>query len=135
MRQGLLTREDGRIDVAMEPHCRPEVEFLADLLRDYLESYLLAALTLKDLQQDSSDRKAFTKAALETGRAEFLAGRIGTAEALSRTTLENAVLFLIDQKYLIEQDRKLTLGPALQSAEAREAFASELRQYLNRRRA
>ena len=135
VRQGLLTREDGRIDVATEPHCRPEVEFLADLLRDYLESYLLAALTLKDLQQDSSDRKAFTKAALETGRAEFLAGRIGTAEALSRTTLENAVLFLIDQKYLIEQDRKLTLGPAMQSAEAREAFASELRQYLNRRRA
>lgn len=135
VRQGLLTREDGRIDVAPEPDCRTAVEFLADLLRDYLESYLLAALTLEDLQKAPVDKKAFTKAALETGRAEFLAGRIGAAEALSRTTLENAVLFLLDQKYLVEQDKKLTVGPAMQSAEARETFTSELRQYLNRRKA
>lgn len=135
VRQGLLAREDGRIQVAGEAHCRHQVEFLADLLRDYLEAYLLAALTLEDLQKAPSDKKGFTKAALETGRAEFLAGRIGTAEALSRTTLENAVLFLLDQKYLVEQEKKVSLGPAMQSAEARANFASELRQYLNRRKA
>jgi hypothetical protein len=63
-----------------------------------------------------------------------IAGRIGTAEALRRTTLENAGLFLLDQKYLVEQEKKLSLGPAMQSAEARAGFASELRQYLNRRK-
>jgi glycerol-3-phosphate O-acyltransferase len=135
VRQGLLVRESGEIGVAPEPHCRGEVEFLADLLRDYLESYLLAALTLEELQKGPLDKKGFTRAALETGRAEFLAGRIGTAEALSRTTLENAVAFLLDQQHLVEQDKKLSLGPNMQSPEARTQFIADLRQFLNRRKA
>ncbi|HVE87461.1 MAG TPA: 1-acyl-sn-glycerol-3-phosphate acyltransferase, partial [Myxococcales bacterium] len=90
---------------------RAQLEFLADLLRDFLESYLLAAMTVQDLATGGSmDKKAFLKAALETGRSEFLAGRISAAEALSRPTFENAVSFLLDQKALAEDGKLLKLG-------------------------
>ena len=134
VRQGLLRSEGERIVIAPEPHCRPEMEFLADLLRDFLETYLIAALALKDLEAAPLDKKSFVKAALETGRAEFLSGRIGTAESLSRPTLENAVAYFLDQKILVEQDKKLTFGPAAQSSEQRERLVVDLRTYLNRRR-
>ena len=50
------------------------------------------------------------KLALETGRAEFHAGRISAAESLAKTTLENAVAYLLDQQILVEEDKKLKLG-------------------------
>jgi glycerol-3-phosphate O-acyltransferase len=102
-------------------------------LRDYLESYLLAALTLQDVATEGAmDRKSFVRAALDTGRAAFLSGRIGAAEALSRTTLENAVEFLLDQKILVEQEKKLRLGPGYTEAGPREKLAAEIRGYLER---
>lgn len=126
---GLLVREGETLQMAPEPHVRPQMEFTADLLRDFLESYLLAALTLKDLAEAGPmDRKAFVRAALDTGRAEFLSGHIGAAEALSRTSLENAVEFLLDQKIVVEQDKKLRI----QDASAREKLAEEIRGYLAR---
>jgi glycerol-3-phosphate O-acyltransferase len=132
--QGLLARDGERIAIGTAPQCRPEVEFLADLLRDFLESYLIAALALKDLEAGPLDRKGFVKSVLETGRAEFLSGRIGTAESLSRPTLENAVAYFLDQKIVVEADKKLSLGPAAQTAEQRERLVVDLRTYLNRRR-
>jgi glycerol-3-phosphate O-acyltransferase len=131
VRLGLVLRSEDTLQQAPEPHARPYLEFLADLLRDYLEAYLLAAMTLKDVADGvATDRKAFIKFALETGRAEFHAGRIGAAESLAKTTLENAVAYLLDQKYLVEEDKKLKLGPAATDPVAREQLASEIRLYL-----
>ncbi|KFE66631.1 1-acyl-sn-glycerol-3-phosphate acyltransferase [Hyalangium minutum] len=133
VRLGLVLRSDDTLQLAPEAHARPALEFLADLLRDYLESYLLAAMTLKDVADGMvSDRKAFVKFAMETGRAEFHAGRIGAAESLAKTTLENAVAYLIDQKYLVEEDKKLKLGPAGTEPSAREQLANDIRLYLQR---
>jgi glycerol-3-phosphate O-acyltransferase len=110
------------------------LEFIADLLRDYLESYLLAAMTVQDLATEGPmDKKAFVKAALETGRSEFLAGRIGAAEALSKPTFENAVSFLLDQKALVEDGKLLKLGPAADEPHEREELLGSIRQYLRRR--
>ncbi len=103
-------------------------------MRDYLESYLLAALALEDLASEGPlDRKGFVKAALETGRAEFLSGRIGASEALSRTTLENAVEYFLDQGILVEKDKKLRLGDAYAEKPAREELVKHIRTYLHRR--
>jgi glycerol-3-phosphate O-acyltransferase len=133
VRMGLVLNEGDTIRLAPEPHARPDTEFLADLLRDYLEAYLLAAMTLEDVARGSvSDRKTFVKLVLETGRVEFLAGRIGAAESLAKVTLENAVAFLLDQKYLVEEDKKLKLGPAGAEASAREQLAEDIRLYLRR---
>jgi len=131
VRMGLVLKSEDTLQIAPEPHARPELEFLADLMRDYLESYLLAALTLKDVAEGTAtDRKSFIKLALEIGRAEFHAGRIGAAESLAKTTLENAVAYLLDQKYLVEEDKKLKLGPAASDGAAREQLPSEIRLYL-----
>ena len=53
---------------------------------------------------------------------EFLQGRIDAAEAISRTTLENALAWLLEQEMVVERDRKLVLGPAAERPEQRDAF-------------
>ncbi len=110
MRQGLLRRDGAQVSVAPEAHARPMVEFLGDLLRDLLESYLLAAQRAQELDEQGLDKKEFLKVTLEAGRAAFLAGTITASEALSKTTLENAVQFLLEQRYLMDKDRKLVAG-------------------------
>jgi glycerol-3-phosphate O-acyltransferase len=128
---GLLESGDGSL-VPRDAQARAELAFLADIIRDYLQSYLLAGLTLEDLTSGPMDRKSFIRAALETGRMEFLQGRIDAAEALSRTTLENALTWLLEQEMVIERDRKLALGPGAERPEQREAFRAELRSFLGR---
>jgi len=127
---GLLRRVQGAL-VPPDAGARATLEFLADVLRDYLQSYLLAGLTLEDLALSGPmDRKAFLRAALETGRMEFLSGRIDAPEAVSRTTLENALAWFVDQQMIVERDRKLVLGPGAETDEEREAFRDQLRSYL-----
>ena len=129
---GLLAREAGALRPASAAAI-PTLEFLADLLRDYLQSYLLAALTLEDVAKSGPmDRKVFVRAALETGRLEFLSGRLDAAEAISRTTLENALAYLLDQRVLEERERKVQLAPDFTSLEQREALRAGLRDFIGR---
>lgn len=100
------------IHIAPEPHAKPTVQFLADLLHDSLESYLLAASAVVELPPGGLDKKEFLKRALEAGRADFLAGTITAAEALSKTSLENALQFLLELQYVTEKDKKLVPGSA-----------------------
>ncbi|MCP3103441.1 1-acyl-sn-glycerol-3-phosphate acyltransferase [Myxococcus sp. K15C18031901] len=133
VRMGLLLHEGEALRVAPEPHARPELEFLADLLRDYLEPYLLATMTLNDVASGVvEDRKGFSRLAMETGRAEYHAGRITASESLAKVTLENAISYLIDQKQLVEEDKKLKLGPQAADAEVRKQLADSIREYLRR---
>ncbi len=131
-RQGILIESDGTLDVAPEPHSRPMLEFTADLLRDYLESYLLVTMGLRELSLKPLDRKAFVREVLETGRAEFLAGRIGAAESTSRANLENGLAFLLDQKLVVEEGKVLKLGPALSEPGAIDQQVERLRTFLKR---
>ncbi|ATB47628.1 1-acyl-sn-glycerol-3-phosphate acyltransferase [Corallococcus macrosporus] len=132
-RMGLVLEEHETLRVAPEAHARPDLEFLADMLRDYLEAYLLAAMTLQDVATGAAeDKKSFVKLALETGRAEYHAGRITASESLAKVTLENAVAYLLDQKLLAEADKKLTLGPAATEPQARAQLVDAIREYLKR---
>jgi glycerol-3-phosphate O-acyltransferase len=108
---GLVTRNADDVAVAQEAHVRPQVQFLADLIRDYLESYQLVARVAETMGQTPVDKKDFLGRCLEVGRADFLAGTLSANEALSKTILENALLFVIDQRYLVESDKKLVAGP------------------------
>lgn len=107
---GLLLREEQTLRVAPEAHVRPTVQFLADLLLDVLESYLLAARQAADVAKDGQDKKEYLKKALENGRADFLGGTIISAEAVSKSSLENALTYLLEQGYLTEQSKKLVRG-------------------------
>jgi glycerol-3-phosphate O-acyltransferase len=107
---GLVVRTERTLQIGEAPAARELVQFLADLARDYLESYHLAVRLGLAVTEAGQDRKDFLKRALEVGRADFLAGTINCAEALSRTNLENALLYLIDQGLLEERERKLWPG-------------------------
>jgi glycerol-3-phosphate O-acyltransferase len=109
-RLGLIVFEGDAIGAAPEDFSRPTLTFLADAMRDYLECYLLAATAASELGKEPLDKKEFIKRALEIGRGEFLEGRLTMAEALSRTTLENALLLLLELKYVAEKDKQLVPG-------------------------
>ena len=82
-------RDGATASVGPEP---ARLEFLADLLRPCVETYRVAAEALDAALGggEALDRRALVRAAMERGRAAWLAGRILYAEALSRPTLENA---------------------------------------------
>jgi glycerol-3-phosphate O-acyltransferase len=106
----LVERRGETLHLGPGAHTHALAQFLADINRDYLESYLLAVQGVADLPPGGLERKDFLKRALDVGRAEFLAGTLTCAEALSRTNLENALLFLSDQHYVLEKDKKLLRG-------------------------
>jgi glycerol-3-phosphate O-acyltransferase len=130
-REGLLSSGEGAIAAAPERHARSRLEFLADLLRDYLESYWIAAIALEDLAAHGvMERRAWVRTALELGRAEFLAGRVSTMEAISRPNLENALEWFVDRGILEAEERKVRLGPRARDEAARAALADEIRAFL-----
>ena len=77
------------------------------------------------------DRKSFVKQAMDLGRAEYHSGRITAAESLAKVTLENAVAYMLDQRYLVEEGKELKLGPAAPDVAASQQFAEEIRRYLH----
>jgi glycerol-3-phosphate O-acyltransferase len=115
-RLGVVATEDGTMRAGAR---RETLDFLADLIRPYLEAYGLAAQTLASAAQsgDPLDRRSLVKAALELGRADFLAGRVLLRESLSKATLENAFEWLSQQGALgIGPDGKRGLDPRWQAS-------------------
>jgi len=110
-RVGSVAREGERLRAGPEPE---PAAFLAEFLRPYLEAYRLAAEAAQALlatpPKGGLDRRALVKAALERGRAAFLAGRLQCREALSKATLENAVEWLVSTGRIEEQGGKLRIA-------------------------
>ncbi len=109
-RLGIIARSGSTLTVAEEPSAASTLRFIADLLLDFVESYALAAKEAAALVEAGVDKKDFLKRALENGRADFLGGTLTGAEALSKPNLENALLYLLDQKYVLEVDKRLRPG-------------------------
>jgi glycerol-3-phosphate O-acyltransferase len=131
VQEGLLVRTGQTLSIAPGPDAHETMDFYAALLRDFLESYLLAALTLKDVAvAGTMDRKSFIRAALEVGKAEYMAGRIQARESLSRTNIENAIAYFMERKILHGTERRFSMGPAYATDATRLAVAEELRRYL-----
>jgi glycerol-3-phosphate O-acyltransferase len=129
VRMGLAVRTGESISVAPEPFAQKLLCFLADLLRDYLEAYLAASLAMEELSaKQPLDRRSFIKAAMETGRAEFLAGRINAVESLSKPTMENAWLFFLEQR----RAENLRHGATEVRARVAQETAARIRSFLER---
>jgi glycerol-3-phosphate O-acyltransferase len=110
-RVGSVVRDGDRLGAGSEVE---PAAFLAEFLRPYLEAYRLAAeaslALLASPPKGGLDRRALVKAALERGRAGFLAGRLQCREALSKATLENAVEWLVTTGRVEEQGGKLKIA-------------------------
>jgi len=129
--EGLLERAEQTLSVAPSPEAHDTMNFYAELLRDFIESYLLAALTLEDVATAGSlDRKSFIRAALEIGKAEYMAGRIQAKESLARTNIENAIAYFMEQKVLHGSEKRFSVGAAYATEAARRGLAEEMRRYL-----
>lgn len=106
VRLGIAT-QDGEL---FRPAARRELlDFLADLLRPYVEAYMVTAEALSGLDGAgaSVDRKTLVKASLEQGRAAYAAGRIALRESLSKATFENAADWFGRQgAFSTESDRR-----------------------------
>jgi hypothetical protein len=79
------------------------------------------------------DPKEWAKAALDRGRAAWLAGRILRSEALSKATLENALAMYRDRGVLLPAEgkgAKLALGPEWVAKEKLAALADETDSFL-----
>ncbi|MGO8968398.1 MAG: 1-acyl-sn-glycerol-3-phosphate acyltransferase [Myxococcaceae bacterium] len=129
--EGLLERAHQTLSVTARPDAQQTMDFYAELLRDFLESYLLAALSLEDVAAAGSmDRKTFIRTALEIGKAEYLAGRIQAKEALTRTNVENALAYFLERKILQGTEKRFSVGHDYATDAARRAVVEELRRYL-----
>ena len=93
-RLGAVEREGEGLRAGRE---RETLDFLADLLRPYLEAYHFTAEALAASPEGTVDRRALLKAALDRGRASWAAGRVALRESVSKATVENAVEWLVEQ--------------------------------------
>jgi len=111
VRGGLVVREGEGVKVASAPDAREELAFVRDLTRDLVESYRVFVAALPRLT-GPLEKKALLSLVLEEGRAEFLAGTIACAEALSRPVFENALALCVDQGVLVEKEKRYELAEA-----------------------
>jgi glycerol-3-phosphate O-acyltransferase len=109
-RLGLLLLEDAHLRIAPEAHARPSIEFLSDLLTDFLESYRLAAEVATTLPAAGATKKDFLQTAMERGEALFHEGKLLNAESLSKSNLENALALMVQEQHLKEVERIVTPG-------------------------
>ncbi|GAC1345504.1 MAG: hypothetical protein NVSMB23_21730 [Myxococcales bacterium] len=106
---------------------------LADLLRPFAEGVWLATTSLALLASGPMDAREWTRAALERGRAAYLAGRIRRAESLSKATLDNALSMLRDRGVVAQGEEKnalLSLAPGWNAPEKLAQAAAEIDLYL-----
>ncbi|OFX20778.1 MAG: glycerol-3-phosphate acyltransferase [Anaeromyxobacter sp. RBG_16_69_14] len=103
-RLGIIEESAGRLCAGAE---RATLDFLAGLLRPYLEAYGVVAEALLELDRASPgahvDRQGLVKAAMERGRAAYASGRVTSRESLSKATFENAAEWLAQQRALEPQ--------------------------------
>jgi glycerol-3-phosphate O-acyltransferase len=109
------------------------ITFYAAVVRNFLESYRIAARAARVLVRAPLTEKELTPRALRIGEQMFLGGEIERSEAVSQPTLENAFLAFIEQGYLKRADGKLALAESFASEETAETVESRVASYLLRR--
>lgn len=110
---------------------RAWLAFYAAIVRNFLESYRIAARAARLTQGGPLAEKALSDRALTVGEQMFLGGEIDRAEAVSRTVIDNAWSAFADLRWLTRREGKVSLeGPY---AERPEGLEEEVSVYLRRR--
>jgi glycerol-3-phosphate O-acyltransferase len=105
-----LTRQWGTLSLATGEDERANVVLYAQVVRNFVEGYRIAARALGPLLKGPLLPKDLQKRALAVGDRMFLAGEIERCEAVSRPLFENAHGAFVDQGYLTREDGKLALA-------------------------
>ena len=107
--------------------------FYVEVIRSFLESYRIAARSVRALLERPLTEKELAQRALRTGEAMFLAGEVERAEAVSQPALENAFLSFLEQGHLRRASGKLELAASFAGEDDVAAIEAEIAAYLGRR--
>jgi glycerol-3-phosphate O-acyltransferase len=80
------------------------LELYAGILASFLEAYRVAARGALELERGPLGEKELVKKTLALGKEMFLAGEIERREAVSKPTLKNAFMALVDLGFLVHRD-------------------------------
>lgn len=108
------------------------VTFYAAVVRNFMESYRIAARAIRVLTRGPLAEKELVQRALGVGERMFLGGEIERSEAVSQPTLENAFAAFLEQGYLARASGKLGLADSFASEEAAETVEGKIAGYLRR---
>jgi glycerol-3-phosphate O-acyltransferase len=135
-RQGEVEIQDDRAlpgQGRASPGGRASVAFYASVVRNFLESYRIAARAARSLAGGRIADKELVARALRIGEQMFLGGEIERAEAVSGPVIENALAAFVDQGYLRRAEGKLSLAEPFHTDEAAREIEARVAGYLVRR--
>jgi glycerol-3-phosphate O-acyltransferase len=134
MKDGDLERRDERLDAGPGREGWTGHQWLmtyAALLRNFVESYRIAARGLSGLRNGPLDAKDLVKQTLATGRLMYLSGEVERAEAISKPLIQNAFAAFQDLGYITSAGGQLQL-PANAKDESIPALEESIARYLDR---
>jgi glycerol-3-phosphate O-acyltransferase len=109
------------------------VTFYASVVRNFVESYRIAARAARMLSRGPMAEKDLVARALRVGEQMFLGGEIERSEAVCQPTLENALSTFVEQGYLRREEGKLALSESFAGEEAAGTIEARVAGYLLRR--
>jgi glycerol-3-phosphate O-acyltransferase len=103
----------------------------AGLLRNFVESYRIAARGLGGLRTGPRDAKDLVKQTLATGRLMYLSGEVERAEAISKPLIQNAFAAFQDLGEVTQAGGQIQLPPDAKDG-ALSALEESIARYLDR---
>jgi glycerol-3-phosphate O-acyltransferase len=103
----------------------------AGLLRNFLETYRIAARGLAGLRSGPRDVKDLVKQTLATGRLMYLSGEVERAEAISKPLIQNAFAAFQDLGEVTQAGGQMQL-PADAKDDAQSVLEESIARYLDR---
>jgi glycerol-3-phosphate O-acyltransferase len=131
-KDGELVQEGGTLRIRDEEG-RAHVSLYAEIVRNFVEGYRVAARGLLLLVKGPLTMKDAAKRAIATGERMFLAGEIERREAISRPVIENALATFIDQGYVARLEGKIGLPDSYATASAVRTIESRIAGFLPQR--
>jgi glycerol-3-phosphate O-acyltransferase len=131
-KDGELVQEGGSLRIRDEEG-RANVSLYAEIVRNFVEGYRIAARGLLLLVKGPLTMKDAAKRAIATGERMFLAGEIERREAISRPVIENALATFIDQGYVARLEGKIGLPDSYATASAVRTIESRIAGFLPQR--
>jgi glycerol-3-phosphate O-acyltransferase len=104
----------------------------AGLLRNFIESYRVAARGLAGLEKGPLDAKDLIKQTLSTGRLMYLSGEVERAEAISKPLLENAFAAFQDLGFVSQAAGQMQLTSKPGGEQASRCLEESIAKYLDR---
>jgi glycerol-3-phosphate O-acyltransferase len=109
---------------------RANLVLYAQVVRNFVEGYRIAARGLTALLKGPLPPKELAKRTLALGDRMFLGGEVERRESVSRPLFENAHGAFVDQGYVTRSDGKLTLAESYDSAAAVRTIETRISSFL-----